>query len=66
MTDDAKRWKFLLSGNVEVSHLYSEEGHMIGMVLETDTEIVECYSPSEINAVVDRWISMAHFSASLH
>jgi len=66
MTDDAKRWKFLLSGNVEVSHLYNEEGHMVGMLLETDMEIVECYSPLEINAVIDRWISMSHFSARVH
>ena len=66
MTDDAKRWKFLLSGNVEVSHLYNKEGHMVGMILETDMEIVECYSPLEINAVIDRWISMSHFSARVH
>jgi hypothetical protein len=66
MTDDAKRWKFLLSGNVEVSHLYNEEGHMVGMLLETDMEIVECYSPLEVNAVIDRWISMSHFSARVH
>ena len=66
MTDDAKRWKFLLSGNVEVSHLYNKEGRMVGMILETDMEIVECYSPLEINAVIDRWISMSHFSARVH
>lgn len=66
MVDDAKRWRFLLSGNVEVSHLYNNEGHMVGMVLETDMEIVECYSPQEINAVVDRWIGMTHFSANIH
>ena len=66
MNDDTKRWQFLLSGNVEVTHIYGEEGQMIGMVLETDMEIVECYSPQEINAVVDRWIGMTHFSASVH
>ena len=66
MNDDAKRWKFLLSGNVEIKHIYTDEGQMVGMVLETDMEIVECYSPQEINAVVDRWIGMTHFSASVH
>lgn len=66
MTDDAKRWRFLLSGSVEVSHLYSDDGVMVGMLLETDTEIVECYSPQEINAVIDRWIGMTHFSANIH
>ena len=66
MTDDAKRWRFLLSGCVEVSHLYNDDGMMVGMLLETDTEIVECYSPQEINAVVDRWIGMTHFSANIH
>ena len=66
MIDDAKRWKFLLSGNVEVMHIYSEEGHMIGMLLETDMEIVECYSPLEINAVIDRWMNQAQFSVRVH
>ena len=66
MNDDTKRWQFLLSGNVEVTHIYGEEGQMIGMVLETDMEIVECYSPQEINSVIDRWIGMTHFSASVH
>lgn len=66
MTDDAKRWRFLLSGNVEVSHLYNNEGHMVGMVLETDMEIVECYSPQEVTSTIDRWIGMTHFSANVH
>lgn len=66
MTDNDRRWMFLLSGNVEVSHLYSDDGVMVGVLLETDMEAAECYSPQEINAVVDRWIGMAHFSANIH
>ena len=66
MTDDAKRWRFLLSGNVEVSHLYNDDGQLVGMVLETDTEIVKCFSPLEINAVVDRWITMTQYTGSIH
>ena len=66
MTDDAKRWRFLLSGSVEVSHLYNDDGVMVGMLLETDFEVVECYSPQEINAVIDRLIGMTHFSANIH
>lgn len=64
--NDEKRWRFLLAGFVEVTHLYDEEGNMIGMMLETDTEVVECFSPMEINAVVDRWINMTSWSTSIH
>ena len=66
MVDDAKRWRFLLAGNVEVSHLYNDDGVMVGMLLETDFEVAECYSPQEINAVIDRLIGMTHFSANIH
>ncbi len=66
MVDDAKRWLFLLAGNVEVSHLYSDDGQMIGMRLETDLEVVDCFSPTEINAALDRWISLTHFSGRIH
>lgn len=66
MKDDAKRWKFLLSGNVEVSRLYDEDGAMIGMLLETDTAIVECFSPDEVNMAVDYLIRMSHFSTQIH
>lgn len=64
--NDEKRWRFLLAGFVEVTHLYDEEGTMIGMMLETDTEVVECFSPMEINAVMDRWINMTSWSTSIH
>ena len=41
MTDNDKRWLFLLAGNVEVSHLYDGNGDIIGMALSTETEYVE-------------------------
>lgn len=66
MTDEAKRWLFILAGNVEVSHLYNNDGSMIGMRLETDLEVVDCFSPAEINAVMDRWINLTHFSGRMH
>jgi len=66
MKDSEKRWLFLLSGNVEVRHLYSEDGDMVGMMLESHDEIVECFSPMEVNSTIDRWINMAQFTGSIH
>ncbi len=61
-----KRWAFILAGNVEITHLYNDEGDMIGMLLETDFETAECYSPQEVTNAVDRWINMAQFTGSIH
>jgi len=61
-----KRWAFILSGGVEITHLYNEDGTMIGMLLETDFEVAECYSPQEVTSTIDRWIGMTHFSANIH
>jgi hypothetical protein len=66
MTNDAKRWQFLLAGNVEVSHLYDEEGNMYGIRLRCDFEAAECSSPAEVNAVVDRWLITSLFTGSIH
>jgi hypothetical protein len=63
---NSKRWLFLLSGNVEITHIYAEDGQMIGMVLESDMGVVECFSPMDINATIDRWINMAQFTGSIH
>jgi hypothetical protein len=66
MVQDAKRWRFLLAGEVEVTFLYDEQENMIGMLFESDYEICECYSPAEVNAAIDRSMALAHFSARLH
>jgi len=66
MTNDARRWQFLLAGNVEVSHLYDEEGHMYGIRLQCDFEAIECHSPVEVNAAIDRLINASLFTGSIH
>ena len=66
MTDNDKRWQYLVAGFFEVMHLYNKDGVMIGMVLENDFEVVECYSPQAVANTIDRWINMAQFTGSLH
>lgn len=50
---DAKRWKFLLLGKGAVYPVYSEDGDLIGVNVETATDIWECESPEEVNSAMD-------------
>ena len=68
MDDDVylRRWMYVLEGRVEITHLLNKEGEMVGMSLETDLEIVDCFTPDEVNAAIDRLIAMESLSGSIH
>ena len=61
-----RRWLFILEGRVEIKHILDEQGNMIGMSLETDLEILDCYSPDEVTVAIDRLMQMENLSGSIH
>lgn len=63
---DKDRWQFLLAGFVEVTHIYDTDGIMIGMSLETDTEVIDCFNPDDVNSTIDRLIYTSSHLASIH
>lgn len=54
----AKRWRFMMSGNVTVSPVIDEDGEVMYMLVQTDEAATKCYSPQEVEKAVD--IAMFH------
>lgn len=52
-TKDEERWRFILTGNVAIYPLVDEDGNTICLAVETETDIWECASPSEVNNAID-------------
>lgn len=50
---DIKRWRFLLTGSVGIYPLVDDEGNTVCMVVETDMDVWECDTPSEVNDAID-------------
>jgi hypothetical protein len=65
-TKEAKRWKFLLRGNLTVAPVYDEDGGVAYMVVETDATLTKCRTPEEVNEAVDIAMHMAHIGQTVY
>ncbi len=63
---EAKRWRFLLAGNVYVSPMLDEDGNVACMLVETEAWATKCYSAQEVNDAVDRAMYMAREGISVY
>lgn len=55
----AKRWSYLLNGDLAVVPVYDEDGDLQFVMIESSTFTAKCYSPEEVNNAVD--IAMARY-----
>lgn len=66
MDDNAKRWLFLLEGNLTVEHMVDEDDNLVGLLIASEYDVNECNSPQEVNEFVDRQMNLIHYSGSEH
>ena len=67
MSTDEMRWKFLLSGHVEVSVIYNKlTGAPLGLQVEVGDEVAFCRTPHEVNMFVDHCMNLMQFNGSVH
>jgi hypothetical protein len=67
MTDDERRWKFLLAGHVEVSIVYNKlTASPLGLQVEVGDDVAFCRTPYEVNQFIDHCINLRHFNGSIH
>ena len=63
--DDSKdlaRWKFVAEGNVTIAPIYDAEGAILYIVVETDTHISKCRSPTEVSMAIDIAMHLSQYS----
>jgi hypothetical protein len=66
MDDNAKRWLFLLEGNLTVEHMVDEDQNLVGLLIASEYDVAECHSPQEVSEFVDRQMNLIHYSGSEH
>jgi len=66
MDDNAKRWLFLLEGNLTVEHMVDEDDNLVGLLIASEYDVSECNNPQEVNEFVDRQMNLIHYSGSEH
>lgn len=62
----AKRWAYLIHGNVCVSIMEADTGERLGLFVSTPAGNKECFSIKEINEFVDQCMNLDHFYATYH
>lgn len=62
----AKRWSYVLHGNVCVSLMQDEDDVTIGLFISTPAGSRECYTPQEVNEFIDSCIASEYFNDTQH
>jgi hypothetical protein len=50
---DAKRWRFVLTGEVLIAPVYDNEGDTMYIMVESDSFVAKCRNSHEVNNAVD-------------
>lgn len=62
----ARRWAYLLDGNVCVSHVENMEGKFVGLFVSTPVGSKTCETKSEVEAFIDACINGDFYNPTVH